>query len=258
VIEGVSPRLVGVSGEVECLSMADRCVVDASQSGLRVRHTKVSRDAELYGLDPVVLDYQSLVALEEVEHLSLWVNPKAWSARQSFSEELSKVRTERRRSPTVGLDSFQELIRLRERRTRLLALAVAKRQDGHTLSLLREAEKQTRTALSGWTREGILLRMSQLFTGHGERVFRPLFFWVFISLGLICLQVGDGRFFSSTLWTDRWWQERMLYVLRFGFPGSSFLDVEPVGGLWGALAKLNSLLFLGAALNALRKVARGS
>jgi hypothetical protein len=103
-----------------------------------------------------------------------------------------------------------------------------------------------------------VLRVSQLLTGHGERILRPFLIWAFVLFGLLVAQIGPCRFFSREPWIPWHLSRRVLLFFQFGFPGSSFLDVKSAGGLWGALAKLNSVVFLGAALNATRKIARGS
>jgi hypothetical protein len=264
------PIIRGVSGFAKCLMAEGRTVLDASESGLRVENAQVFPEAELYGLNPVNLDYESLVNLEKVEHLSLWVNPSAKKARRAFRVQLENIDgfgrvrklTSKRSNEQVllpALERNQALTRLRERRTRLVGLAVSRRQDGHTLSILREAEKDARTALSPKkSRERYVLLVSQLLTGHGERILRPFLIWVFVLFCLLVAQIGPGRFFSREPWIPWHLSRRVLLFFQFGFPGSSFLDVKSAGGLWGALAKLNSVVFLGAALNAMRKIARGS
>ncbi len=217
-------------------------MLDASQLGLKAIRAKASSDAELYGLNPVVLDYESLVALKKVEHLSLWMNPSAKEARKPFRIELEGIVGYGRARRLVSKEGItpsslrlpernQALTRLRERRTRLLGLAVAKRQNGHTLSILREAEKEAQTAIfPKLSRERALLKISQKLTGHGERILRPLCFWLLLLGVLVCLHIGRARFFSIALWTSGAYKERILYVLRFGFPGSSFVDVKRVVG----------------------------
>jgi hypothetical protein len=215
---GKRPTILGLSGNVERISISPSSILVALELGLLVKTVETWSECEFRGLNPLDLSFRDIAKLDGTEHLSFWVSAQASVARKTFRNQLDKTEE-------------HELGRLRERRMKLLSIAVSRRQDGHTLSILREAEKDARTATSPKrSRERFLLRVSQALTGHGERILRPLWFWFVFLVVLVFLHVGSARFFSTALWTSRPYTERFLYVLRFGFPGSSFVDVKPVGG----------------------------
>ena len=144
-------------------------------------------------------------------------------------------------------------------RKRLLALAKDTQQDGHTLSVLREAEKDARRAASPWhSRERILLTLWRRTLGYGERIGYPLLLGGLLIAFLGIGQAGWGRFSSTNWWSG--WQHisRVDSVINFALPGIDAFGIDGIGGFWGVSAKIVSVLFFAsAATAAIRVVKRG-
>src|SRR5690606_28634132 len=106
-----------------------------------------------------------ITKLKDVDRLGLWVDRSARRARTSFVNEV--------RGTQLASDE-NGLLWLAHRRNRLLRLASDSQQDGHTLSILREAEKDARRASLPFSRERVLLEVWNACLGYGERIGRPL------------------------------------------------------------------------------------
>lgn len=238
-----------VSGSCEKLVLRDRAVVAGDpRHGFTARRIEAHESAELSGLDADGFNYGSSFVLQSVRRVGLWVSPSTRAARTRFEHEVRL----RSREPDPALFD------LAHKRRRLLQLARETLQDGHTLSVLREAEKDARRAsLPATSRERVLLELWRRLLGYGERIGYPLVVGSLVIAVLGLLRVGVERVFSRQWWQS-WDVDRVDRIVGFALPGVEILGLEGEGGLLGVAAKAVSVIFLGAAVTAAVRVAKRS
>jgi hypothetical protein len=219
-----------VTGSVRQLTLGYRAVVSGdARSGFSAQRIAATPTAEVSGLDARNFNLYSAGVLRDIRRLGLWVDPSTRGARRHFeSEVLSKAS-----------EPDPALFELAHRRKQLLRLAIDTQQDGHTLSVLREAEKDARRASLSWrSRERVLLEAWRRLLGYGERIVHPLA----IGAGLIALlaigHVGWGRFWSTEWWSGWAHIDRVNSVINFALPGIDAFGISGIGGFWGVTAKV--------------------
>jgi hypothetical protein len=93
-------------------------------------------------------------------------------------------------------------------------------------------------------------------TGYGERIAWPLFATAIAIVPLGVGQIGWGRFYSRAWWAG--WSHpagRLESAVNFALPGIDALGLDGTVGIWGTAAKLCSVIGIGSAINAARKLA---
>jgi hypothetical protein len=149
------------------------------------------------------------------------------------------------------------LFDLAHHRKAILALAQDTKQDGHTLSVLREAEKDARRAsLPLRNRERILLELWRWLLGYGERIVWPLAMALPLLFILGIAEVGWAKIWSKSWWGGFGSIARYESIMNFSLPGVDFLGLSGTGGVWGVLAKAVSVVFVASALSAAVRVVR--
>lgn len=239
-----------VSGQVRELKLGHRAIVSGnSRSGFAAERITAVSTAEVSGLNAQSFNLYSAGILRDVRRLGLWVDPSTRKARRHFEAGVDRS----------SMDPAPAQFELAHQRKRLVSLAVDTQQDGHTLSVLREAEKDARRAALPWnSRERLLLEAWRRLLGYGERIGYPLL----IGAGLIFL-LGIGQIGWSSFWSREWWSgwahlSRVESVMNFALPGVDAFGVDGIGGFWGVSAKVVSVVFLASAITtAIRVVKRG-
>lgn len=239
----------GVTGSVRELRVAHRGVVAGDRRhGFSAQRVAATPTSEISGLDARSFNLYSAGVLRGVRRLGLWVDPSTKKARRHFEAEVRKASEQ----PDPAL------FELAHRRKQLLALAVDTQQDGHTLSVLREAEKDARRAsLPTTSRERVLLELWRWLLGYGERIGYPLLIGTVLIFWLGVGYVGWDQF-----WSEQWWRgwgvARVESVMNFALPGVGILGIDGIGGAWGISAKIVSVIFFASAVTAaVRVVKRG-
>jgi hypothetical protein len=106
------------------------------------------------------------------------------------------------------------------------------------------------------SRERIALELWRSVTGYGERIAWPL---VTASVAIVPLGIGHVGWahFSRRAWWGGWSHltSRLESLVNFALPGIDAIGLDGTTGIWGIAAKLCSVICLGAALNAARKLA---
>lgn len=238
-----------VVGHVDVLVLGHRAVIAGRPDvGFSARRVEAAESAEISGLDADGFNHGSAAVLRSVRRLGLWVNPSTRAARRRFQSEV-----ERR-----SFEDDPALFDLAHKRKHLLHLATDTMQDGHTLSVLREAEKDARRASLPWqSRERVLLELWRRMLGYGERIGYPLLVGSTLILLLGITKIGWRRAFSADWWSG-WSSARMNNIVSFALPGVDILGLNGVGGLLGVAAKAVSVVFIGSAIAiAVRVVRRG-
>lgn len=177
-----------VTGSVRELRLGHRAAIAGdSRYGFSAERVTATPTSEISGLDARSFNLYSSGVLRDVRRLGLWVPPSTHKARAHFEAEVRRKKSE----PAPA--AFE----LAHRRKQLLALAIATQQDGHTLSVLREAEKDARRASLSWqSRERMLLELWRWLLGYGERIGYPLV----VASGLLIL-LGIGHIGWSRFWS---------------------------------------------------------
>ena len=239
-----------VSGNVRVLNLCERATVAGdARTGFSADRVAAPVNAEISGLRAGSFNLNSAGVLRDLRRLGLWVNPSTHKARKHFEAQVRKAETE----PEPAL------FELAHHRKQMLGLAVDSQQDGHTLSVLREAEKDARRATSSWrSRERMLLELWRRCLGYGERIGYPL------ALGSVLIfLLGIGQIGWAQFWSRGWWAgwshiARINRLINFALPGIPGLGIDGIGGFWGVSAKIVSVVFFAsAATAAIRVVKRG-
>lgn len=242
--------VTGVTGNVRELKLGERAAIAGDpKTGFSAQRIAAVSTAEISGLNARSFNLYSAGILRDVRRLGLWVDPSTHRAREHFEAEVSQR----------AADPDPAMFELAHRRKQLLALAVDTKQDGHTLSVLREAEKDARRASLSWrSRERVLLELWKWLLGYGERIGYPLWIGAGLLFVLGIGQVGWGHFWSRQWWAGWGHIDRFNELINFALPGIDAFGIDGVGGFWGVSAKVVSVLFVAsAATAAIRVVKRG-
>ncbi len=237
-----------VTGEVDSLIIHEGCTVagDALQ-GFCARQLAVAEQSEVSGLAAQPLSIPAITGLARASRSGLWVPWSSRAARRQFEREALSAQQA----------SEVELGRLSNRRALLLEHAVASSESGHVLSVLQEAEKDSRRRLLPLrSRERLLLETSRWMVGYGERIGWPLGVDALLLAVLAGLDVGWSNLTSSDWWSGFAHVQRYESAFEFALPGIDVLGIEASEGLWGLLAKLVSVVFIATAVRAGFRVLR--
>jgi hypothetical protein len=237
-----SATVLSLAGSVNALSLADGSSVLASAGQLQFDELRIGEHCDVFGISADRLRHQEIESLGPARRVGLHAG-----TRRTFKREATKAAYE-------GQLSIQ---RLADKRRRLLTLAIETHQSGHVQSVLREAERDARRrSLPKLSRERFALELWRSVTGYGERIAWPL---VTASLAIVPLGIGHVGWahFSSRVWWGRWSHltSRLESLINFALPGIDAIGLDGTTGIWGIAAKLCSVICLGAALNAARKLA---
>lgn len=242
--------VTGVCGTTRELEMHERAVIAGdSRTGFSVRRIAAASSSEISALNAGSFNLYSSGVLRDIRRVGLWVDPSTHKARELFESEVH----------SKSFDPEPALFELAHHRKQLLNLGTQTQQDGHTLSVLREAEKDARRASLPWrSRERLLLEAWRRVLGYGERIGYPL------CLGAIVIALlGVGHVGWSRFWSRDWWHgwrhlDRINQILNFALPGIDAFGIDGIGGFWGVSAKIMSVVFFAsAATAAIRVVKRG-
>jgi hypothetical protein len=237
-----------VAGTVQRLVVGRRSVFSGHEArGFVAIDVEASAGSEISGIAAAELSISAIASLSHADRVGLWVAPSTKAARR----QMEKIARNAESEGTLALD------RLVDQRAKLLRLAVDSQQSGHTLAVLREAERDARRRrLPKGSRERRLLTLSRWAVGYGERIGWPLAVGGAVISILAAVEVGWGRLSSSEFWAGFGDHHRYEEAIRFALPGLSFFDLDGTGGLWGTLAKFASVIFLASSAAAASRVLR--
>ena len=89
---------------------------------------------------------------------------------------------------------------------------------------------------------------------YGESIGYPLVVAAGLLVVLGVLQVGWSNATSWAWFAGFGDHHRLEAILRFALPGLSSLGLQPLGGLWGSLAKIVSVIFIGSSVRAASRI----
>jgi hypothetical protein len=239
-----SATITRARGSLTAISLSPDSLLSAAPNAyVQAATVEMCSDADVLGLDALSLPTASILRLSDARLLALFVG--------TATEARKRVRKMIKQSDNkdVGLS------RLADRFGHLERLAVSSDQSGHVRSVIREVERDVRRrTLPLWNRERVLLAISRVATGYGQRIWRPLWVGLSIITVLLSLEIGSTRLSSKAWWEQTLTEERLMSLAEFTLPGLSLLGLESYPGLLGIIAKLVSVLTFAASIGAGRRL----